>query len=68
MKNPNNPTKDSKSERVIVHVRMRPFSEDELKKDNTTPIETFDTVNKVIVGKNFLNLYYSQKGRREEKF
>jgi len=67
MKNPNSATKDSKSERVIVHVRMRPFSEDELKKDSTTPIETFDTVNKVIVGNFFLYLYYSQKGRREEK-
>jgi len=49
MKNPISASKD-KSERVIVHVRMRPFSEDELRKDNTTPVETFDTTNKFVVG------------------
>lgn len=43
--------KENKSERVMVHVRMRPFNEDEMKRDNTTPIETFDLVNNVIVGK-----------------
>jgi len=40
--------KESKSERVMVHVRMRPFSEDELKNDNTSPIESFDTSNNTI--------------------
>ena len=41
--------KDNKSERVVVHVRMRPFSEEEIKKDNNTPIETFDTVNNQVI-------------------
>lgn len=69
MKNPSSATKENKSERVIVHVRMRPFSEDEIKKDNTTPVETFDTVNKTIVGNLFSSLYpISQKGRRQENF
>lgn len=40
--------KENKSERVMVHVRMRPFSEEELKQDNTTPIENFDTINNTI--------------------
>jgi hypothetical protein len=40
-----------KQERVLVHVRMRPFTEEETKKDNTTPIESFDTTNNLIVGK-----------------
>jgi hypothetical protein len=51
MKNNMSSSKDNKSERVIVHVRMRPFTEDETKKDNTTPIENFDTVNNIISGK-----------------
>jgi hypothetical protein len=42
-------TKD-KQERVMVHVRMRPFTDDEIKKDNTTPVETFDSLNNIIVG------------------
>jgi hypothetical protein len=42
--NPNN-------ERVMVHVRMRPFNEDETKNYNSTPIENFDTKNGVIVGR-----------------
>jgi len=40
--------KENKSERVMVHVRMRPFSDEELKNDNTTPIESFDAVNNII--------------------
>jgi hypothetical protein len=40
----------NKSERVIVHVRMRPFSTDELNRDNTSPIENFDTQNSIITG------------------
>ena len=51
-------TKD-KQERVMVHVRMRPFTDDEIKKDNTTPVETFDSTNNIIVGIVSLN---SQKG------
>ena len=44
-------SKENKSERVMVHVRMRPFTEDEMKKDSSTPVETFDTNNSVLVGK-----------------
>ena len=42
------------SERVMVHLRMRPFSEEELKKDKSTPIENFDTLNNsVTIKKDF---------------
>ena len=40
-----------KPERVIVHVRMRPFSDEELRKDNTSPIEMFDSINNQIISK-----------------
>jgi hypothetical protein len=46
-------TKD-KSERVVVHVRMRPYTENELHRDKekeNSPIEQFDTLNNVITGK-----------------
>jgi hypothetical protein len=54
----NKNTKD-KQERVQVHVRMRPFTEDEIKRDNTTPVESFDTTNNVIVGN--INITQSKK-------
>ena len=42
------------SERVIVHLRMRPFTEDELKKDKSTPMENFDSLNNsVTIKKDF---------------
>jgi kinesin family protein 5 len=42
------------SERVMVHLRMRPFSEEELKKDKSTPIENFDPLNNsVTIKKDF---------------
>ena len=37
-----------KQERVCVHTRLRPFTEDELKIDRTSPIEQFDTANNII--------------------
>jgi hypothetical protein len=43
--------KENKSERVLVHARMRPFTEDELRIDNSSPVEVFDPTNNVIVGK-----------------
>ena len=52
-------TSINKSERVLVHVRMRPFTEDESRKDNTTPIETFDTSNNVIVGMIIIKFIFS---------
>ena len=39
------------SERVMVHLRMRPFSEEELKKDKSSPIETFDSLNNSVTVK-----------------
>ena len=35
----------TKGERVTVHVRIRPFSEDELVADKTSSIERIDTTN-----------------------
>jgi len=43
-------TKD-KSERVFVHLRMRPFNEDESKRDQTQIIDSFDTNSNVVVSK-----------------
>ena len=40
--------KNKDKERVCVHTRLRPFTEDEMKIDRTSPIEKFDTVNNVI--------------------
>ncbi len=45
---------DSKSERVMVHVRIRPFTEDELAQDKTSPIENIDTKRNAMTGKYFL--------------
>ena len=41
-----------KVERVQVFVRIRPFSEEELEKDNTSPIEVIDTKNNAMICKN----------------
>ena len=41
-----------KGERVQVFVRIRPFSEEELEKDNTSPIEVIDTKNNAMICKN----------------
>ena len=38
-----------KGERVQVFVRIRPFNEDELEKDNTSPIEVLDTKNNAMI-------------------
>lgn len=43
-----NMKKENKSERVMVHVRMRPFSDEEMKQDSSSPIDSFDTVNNCI--------------------
>ncbi len=42
--------KENKSERVLVHARMRPFTEEELRIDGSSPIEVFDPANNLIVG------------------
>lgn len=41
-------SKENKSERVLVHLRMRPLSEDEKQRDKINPIETFDTEKNLI--------------------
>ena len=38
-----------KGERVQVFVRIRPFNEEELEKDQTTPIEVLDTKNNAMI-------------------
>jgi hypothetical protein len=38
-----------KGERVQVFVRIRPFNEEELEKDNTSPIEFINTKNNAMI-------------------
>ena len=38
-----------KGERVQVFVRIRPFNEDELEKDKSSPIEVLDTKNNAMI-------------------
>ncbi len=45
----NKETSVVKGERVQVFVRIRPFNEDELEKDKTTPIEVLDTKNNAMI-------------------
>ncbi len=45
------------NERVLVHVRVRPFNEEENKNHNTSPIESLDTKNATIIGKIISNIY-----------
>lgn len=47
----NKSEKPLKSERVLVHVRVRPFTEDELIQDKTSPIETVDLNNNSMTSK-----------------
>ncbi len=47
-----NQKEEIKKERVLVYVRVRPFSEEELIKDSTTPIEQIDEKNNIMIGKN----------------
>jgi len=44
------PKEINKSERVVVHLRLRPFIEEELKQqDKTDIIDTFDTEKRIAV-------------------
>ena len=43
--------KEEKTERVLVYLRIRPFNEEELKIDNTTPIELIDQKTNSIISK-----------------
>ena len=46
-----------KGERVQVFVRIRPFNEEELEKDSTSPIEVVDTKNNALIcNQNFITL------------
>ena len=48
-----------KLERVIVHVRMRPFLEEELMKDKTSPIEEFNEIdNSINIKKDYDKKYF----------
>lgn len=47
----NKTEKTPKSERVLVHVRIRPFTEDELVQDKTSPIEAVDLNNNAMTSK-----------------
>ena len=38
-----------KGERVLVYVRIRPFNEEELSKDSSSPIEFIDTKNNAMI-------------------
>jgi hypothetical protein len=74
MKNKDKNIKDQiKNERVLVYVRIRPFSEDEKLKDNTSPIDQIDTTNNLMIGKKYIyNIYNkikknSKKGIRQKK-
>lgn len=43
MRQPNNMSSEkTKLERVMVNVRIRPFTEDEKRRDSSTPIENLD--------------------------
>jgi hypothetical protein len=44
--------KTNKSERVKVYVRIRPFTNDELKINNATQKENIDLINNTMTGKN----------------
>ena len=43
--------KEEKTERVLVYLRIRPFTEDELNTNNTTPIEFIDQKTNSIISK-----------------
>ena len=54
MKDKSQQNEDNKNERVLVYVRIRPFSQDELVNDNSSPIESVDTKrNTMIVKKEY---------------
>ena len=54
MKDKSQQNEDNKNERVLVYVRIRPFSQDELINDNSSPIESVDTKrNTMIVKKEY---------------
>jgi hypothetical protein len=47
---------NTKGERVSVYVRIRPFNEDELEKDSSTPLEVVDTKNNALIC-NYNNIF-----------
>ena len=42
---------ETKGERVLVYVRIRPFNEDELNRDKTSPIELIDQKTNSMISK-----------------
>ena len=68
MKNKDKNIKDQiKNERVLVYVRIRPFSEDEKLKDNTSPIDQIDTTNNLMIGKKYIYNIYNKIKKNSEK-
>ena len=49
--------KEEKTERVLVYLRIRPFTEDELNTNNTTPIEFIDQKSNSIISKKKIKKY-----------
>jgi hypothetical protein len=47
---------NQKGERVLVYVRIRPFNQDELKRDKSTPLEFIDTKNNAMIC-NYNNIF-----------
>jgi hypothetical protein len=68
MKNKDKNIKDQiKNERVLVYVRIRPFSEDEKLKDNTSPIDQIDTTNNLMIGKKYIYNIYNKIKKNSKK-
>lgn len=53
----------NKIERVMVNVRIRPFTEDEKKRDSSTPIDSLDLKNNTLQS-NDKYIIHSKKGLR----
>ena len=47
----NNKDLNQQEERVLVYVRIRPFNEDEINRDSSSPIEVIDTKNNAMICK-----------------
>ena len=62
-----NQKEEIKNERVLVYVRVRPFSEEELIQDSTTPIEQIDEKNNIMIGKKYIYNIYNKIKKNSKK-
>lgn len=63
MRQPNNMSSEkTKLERVMVNVRIRPFTEEEKRRDSSTPIENLDLKRNCLQSKYTSNKKYSEEG------